>query len=243
MTDTIDLDDLETDDADEPAANHGDWLWREEGTPEDEPETPTPNPSATETSASTSTSGTPGNGGTDTDATDTDATHDGPIPRVPRKNESKPAGVPTDSGGSGAGATVSNAPDDAEPMAAGPHGGGVDDMTMAVTYNAISELADPQLVLVSAREWADWIGIVGDVDAPVITKFQREHGIDADFFNGTGTGPAERLADIGKTSMFYAERLAVVGTPDDEWIAEEAGWEFVPLETAAAEADWDFEEG
>jgi hypothetical protein len=229
MTDKIDLDDIETDDADEPEANHGDWLWREEGDPDDEPEAPTPTASAE-------------SAGTDTGATDMAADEGGPVPRVPRENEDKPAGVPTESGGSGAGATVSNAPDDAEPMAEGPHGGGVDDMTMALTYNAVTELADPQLVVVSAREWADWVGIVGDVSAPVITKFQREHGIDADFFNGTGTGPAERLAGIGKTSMFYAERLAVVGTPDDEWIAEEAGWEFVPLETAAEKADWDIEE-
>lgn len=228
MTDKIDLDEIETDDADEPEANRGDWLWREEGDPDDEPEAPTTAASA--------------GSGTDTDATDMAADEGGPVPRVPRENEDKPAGVPTESGGSGAGATVSNAPDDAEPMAEGPHGGGVDDMTMALTYNAVTELADPQLVVVSAREWADWVGIVGDVSAPVITKFQREHGIDADFFNGTGTGPAERLAGIGKTSMFYAERLAVVGTPDDEWIAEEAGWEFVPLETAAEKADWDIEE-
>jgi hypothetical protein len=234
MTDEIDLDEIETDDADEPEANRGDWLWREDGDPDAEP-TAEPEPTV-EASAES--------GGTDTGATDMAADAGGPVPRVPRDNEDKPAGVPESGGGSGAGAgaTVSGAPDDAEPMAEGPHGGGVDDMTMALTYNAITELADPQLVVVSAREWADWVGIVGDVSAPVITKFQREHGIDADFFNGTGTGPAERLADIGKTSMFYAERLAVVGTPDDEHIAEEAGWEFVPLEKAAEKADWDLEE-
>jgi hypothetical protein len=223
MTDKIDLDDIDTGDADEPEANHGDWVWRDEGDPDAEPEAPTTAASA---------------GG----ETSTDTTDEGPVPRVPRENEDKPAGVPTESGGSGAGATVSNAPDDAEPMAEGPHGGGVDDMTLALTYDAVTELADPQLVVVSAREWADWVGIVGDVGAPVITKFQREHGIDADFFNGTGTGPAERLADIGTTSMFYAERLAVVGTSDDEWIAEEAGWEFVPLEKAAEKSGWDLEE-
>jgi hypothetical protein len=224
MTDKINLDDIETDDADEPEANHGDWLWRGEGSPEEEPDAPTADATA------------------EMGTTDMDADEDGPVPRVPREDEDKPAGVPSESGGSGAGATVSGAPDDAEPMAEGPHGGGVDDMTMALTYNAVTELVEPQLVVVSAREWADWVGIVGDVSAPVITKFQREHGIDADFFNGTGTGPAERLADIGETSMFYAERLAVVGTPEDEWIAEESGWEFVPLETAAEKADWDLEE-
>ncbi|WP_181691295.1 hypothetical protein [Natronomonas sp. LN261] len=225
MTDKIDLDDIDTDDADEPETNHGDWVWRNDGAPDADPEVPMTAAGA--------------GSGTNTDTTG----EEGPVPRVPRENEDKPAGVPTESGGSGAGATVSNAPDDAEPMAEGPHGGGVDDMTLALSYNAVTELADPQLVVVSAREWADWVGIVGDVSAPVITKFQREHGIDADFFNGTGTGPAERLADIGKTSMFYADRLAVVGTSGDEWIAEEAGWEFVPLEKAAEKADWELEEG
>jgi hypothetical protein len=228
MTDKIDLDDIDTDGADEPEANPGDWVWRDDGDPDSDPDAE-PEPPTTAASAGSE---------TETDTAD----ERGPVPRVPRKNEGKPAGVPTESGGSGAGATVSNAPDDAEPMAEGPHGGGIDDMTLALTYDAVTELADPQLVVVSAREWADWVGIVGDVSAPVITKFQREHGIDADFFNGTGTGPAERLADIGETSMFYAERRAVVGTPDDEWIAAEAGWEFVPLESAAEEADWELEE-
>jgi len=122
--------------------------------------------------------------------------------------------------------------------AQGPHGGGADDMTMAISYNAMTQLSEPQLTVAKAREWADWIGIVGEVEAPVINQFQRQHAVDADFFNGTGTGPAERLANIGETSMFYAERMVLVGTPEDGWIAEEAGWEFIPFDTAAAKADW-----
>lgn len=129
-----------------------------------------------------------------------------------------------------------------EAEAKGPHGGGADDMTMAISYNAMTQLSDPQLTVAKAREWADWIGIVGEVKAPVINQFQRENTVDADFFNGTGTGPAERLANIGETSMFYAERMVLVGTPEDEWIAEEAGWEFIPFETAAEKADWQREE-
>ncbi|MFB6236140.1 MAG: hypothetical protein ABEH81_04420 [Halopenitus sp.] len=128
-----------------------------------------------------------------------------------------------------------------EAEAKGPHGGGADDMTMAIAYNAMTQLSDPQLTVAKAREWADWIGIVGEVEAPVINQFQREHAVDADFFNGTGTGPAERLANIGETSMFYADRMVLVGTPADEWIAEEAGWEFIPFETAAEKADWERE--
>jgi len=229
MTERIDLDDIETDGDDESEPDHDAWLRRDDD-------------AGTERTASSA-------AGTDasdaSDATDaTDAGDDDPtdaIPRVPREDEDKPAGVPTDRGGSGAGATVSDAPEDAQPMGGGPHGGGVDEMTLALTYNALSALSDPRLVVASARDWADWIGIVGDVSAPVITRFQREHGVDADFFNGTGDGPVERLAEIDETSMFYAERLAVVGTSDDEWIADEADWEFVPLETAAEKAGWKLE--
>ena len=125
--------------------------------------------------------------------------------------------------------------------AKGPHGGGADDMTMALSFRAMSQLSDPQLTVAKAREWADWVGIVGEVEAPVINKFQREHRVDADFFNGTGTGPAERLANVGETSMFYAKRMVLVGTEADRWIAEEAGWEFVPFGTAAEKAGWDHE--
>lgn len=127
--------------------------------------------------------------------------------------------------------------------ASGPHGGGVDDMTMAFTYGAVTRLADPSLVMADAARWADWVGIVGDVEAPVIHKFQRDNRVDVDFFNGTGTGPGERLAEIGERSMFFAERMVVVGVEgEDEEIARAADWEFVPLSTAAEKADWELAE-
>ncbi|MFD1570665.1 DUF7124 domain-containing protein [Halorubrum laminariae] len=238
MTERIDLDDIETDDDEEPAPDRDSWLrgggpdWIDGDSAD----------SAVGRGRDDGAAGSADTDPADADSGDDAAAADGSadaIPRVPRKNEDKPAGIPTDSGGSGTGATPSDAPDDARPMGGGPHGGGIDEMTLALTYDALTELSDPRLVVVSAREWADWIGIVGDVSAPVITRFQREHGVDADFFNGTGDGPVERLAEVDETSMFYAERLAVVGTDDDEWIAEAAGWEFIPLETAAEKAGWD----
>ncbi|WP_417344208.1 DUF7124 domain-containing protein [Halalkalicoccus salilacus] len=113
-------------------------------------------------------------------------------------------------------------------------------MTMAFTYEAAKRLTDPGFVFAGAA-WADWVGLVGEVDAHVLNKFQRENGIDADFFNGSGTGPAERLAEITEMSMFFAERMVLVGTADEEWIAEEAGWEFVPIGTAAEKAGWELD--
>jgi len=260
MTDQIDLDDLDVqDDAETP--NRGDWFWSGEGDPEDEPD-----PGATGTASvrpggddEAESPGADAGSGTATDA-DTGVDSGGadtasaepsgqPVPHVPRENKDKPVGIPTDSGGAGGAAATdtdpaSNVAEDpaasGEPVeASGPHGGGIDDMTMAVTYDAARQFADPQRVFQEARGWADWVGIVGDVDAFVINKFQRDNGIDADFFSGAGQEPAERLADIDKHSMFYAERMVLVGRPDDEPIAERTGWEFIPLADAAEKADWD----
>ncbi|NHN64870.1 hypothetical protein G9463_16395 [Haloarcula sp. JP-Z28] len=255
MTDEIDLDELDVQD-DEETPNRGDWFWSDEGDPVDEPDT-----GATGTESvrpdSDAEAGSPAAAiNTSPDAA-TDAERNSgetasadpggqPVPHVPRENKDKPVGIPTDSGGAAATDTdpASNVAEDpaageTSVEASGPHGGGIDDMTMAVTYDAARQFADPQLVFREARGWADWVGIVGDVEAFVINKFQRDHGIDADFFSGAGQEPAERLADIDKHSMFYAERMVLVGRPDDEPIAERTGWEFIPLADAAEKADWD----
>ncbi len=50
---------------------------------------------------------------------------------------------------------------------------------MAVTYDAARQFADPQLVFREARRSADWVGIVGDVEAFVITWSIATHRIDA----------------------------------------------------------------
>lgn len=228
MTDSIDLDEITTEtDEPEEEPDNGDWFWRGEGDPD------------AESDASSAGSG-------DVDA-DGDAAADdrtAATPHVPRENRDKPVGIPTESGGAG-GTSARAAADDNEPASAsegasGPHGGGADEMTLAFTYEAAKRFDDPGFVFASAA-WADWIGIVGEVPAHVINNFQRNEGIDADFFNGSGTGPGERLAEITEMSMFFAERMAVVGCDGEEWIAEEAGWEFVPLETAAEKADWKYD--
>ena len=205
-------------------------------------------------SADAGDAGTAASGPADTaDASDSDASGEARVPHVPRESHGSPAGIPKETGGAGAGAGSDSqgteaASNDAggsgaeppESAASGPHGGGVDDMATAFTYEALKRLSKPAAAVRDSKRWSDWIGIVGDVPAHVIGTFQREHGIDADFFNGTGTGPGERLADIDEHSMFYSERMVVVGVAgEEEAIAEEAGWEFVPLSDAAANAGWE----
>jgi hypothetical protein len=271
VTDRIDLDELDVGDEDETSEeeNPGDWFWRDEG-----PSAETGVDQAVEAS---------GEGGADPDrdtgAMPEDGTAEptgesadsdgeltdsgGPIPHVPRENLGKPAGIPVETGGSGAGAGESGGgrggsdatdapagtPKDAETSAghpaesseaSGPHGGGADEMTMSLTYEAAKRLANPRSAVADARQWADWIGIVGDVEAFVLNKFQRDETLDLDFFNGSGTGPGERLREIDRHSMFYAERMVVVGIEgEDEAIAAEADWEFVPLSEAASKAGWE----
>jgi len=258
MTDRIDLDELaETDEEETETGNRGDWLWR--GDEADGAESDAPDEASTagadananepatgpEAEAAGAASGSPSGSGSGPD----DA-----VPHVPRSNRDRPAGVPESSGGAGAGSSPPERSGDGGDGGTaagraerdtlgetGPHGGGVDDMTMALTYRAARRLVDPAAAVADASSWADWIGIVGDVPAHVINKFQREHVIDADFFNGSGTGPGERLAEIGPHSMFYAERMVLVGVPgEDEPVAERADWEFVPLPEAAEGADWAF---
>ncbi|WP_222918724.1 hypothetical protein [Natrinema sp. SYSU A 869] len=265
MTDRIDLDDLETDVDEGNEGAVGDPVWRDDthGDPETELDSP---PMGFGSPSDQDRTGGEVNGGHETEADDSDAAREGssptraPTPHVPKTGDKTPAGIPmrgSDTGGTasettGEPSTRTDSPETPRPMgsrtdsgspaASGPHGGGTDDMTMALTYRAVRRLEHPRRVFGDAGGWADWIGIVGDVPAHVVQKFQREHGIDADFFNGTGTGPGERLAEIDRTSMFHADRMVVVGIAgEDEPVADAADWEFVPLETAAEKAAWELE--
>ena len=260
MTDEIDLDELDvaTDEEADEGPNAGDWFWKGDGDPDDEPDpvpaTPvagTSDPADGEQPGAAESPDDSSGGAADSDGESSakGSSAETRVPHVPRENKDKPVGIPVDQGGAGGTTAAEQTGGGAEPAhpdgddeavaASGPHGGGIDDMTLALTYDAVKRFADPQAVIREAAAWADWIGIVGDVETYVISSFQRTHGVDVDFFSGSGQAPAERLATIDTHSMFYAERMVVVGPPDAEAIADAAGWEFVPLATAAEKAGWE----
>ncbi|WP_336036924.1 DUF7124 domain-containing protein [Halobacterium yunchengense] len=258
MTERIDLDDVDVEPDDEQGGDReGDWLWRDDD--------------AADIDGDPRRSGSGGGGDAGADAGDTAASAESSgdsqgdrVPHVPYESSGSPAGIPKDRGGAGGGAGPADdrprAPesgeDDGESVAgeraagaaeassraSGPHGGGVDDMATAYTYEAVQRLADPRAAFAETNEFSDWVGLVGDVPAHAINKFLRDHGLDADFFNGSGDGPAERLAAVDEHSMFYSDRMVVVGTASEAWIAEEAGWEFVELSEAAEGAGWSLAE-
>lgn len=266
MTEEIDLDELDVVTDDDPDANPGDWFWRDEGDPAEqlpfEPNTPA-GETGTDGQVNAEQTDDPASGAESHEGGET--TRDR-VPHVPRENKDSPVGIPVDGGGAGvqsAGEAAEEPPDHSSETAesdaaagdagegegegggetgdreaSGPHGGDIDEMTMALTYGAMKRLEDPKQVVADANAWADWVGIVGDVPAFVINKFQRENRIDVDFFNGSSQGPAERLADVDDTSMFYAERMVLVGLDDESWMGDPPEWEFVPLSEAAEKADW-----
>lgn len=116
------------------------------------------------------------------------------------------------------------------------------DLTTAFTFEALQKLANPAGVLSAARSWSDWVGMVGEADAPTMNTFLRRRQLGVDFFDGGSGGPEARLSEIATgDSPFREERLVLVGLPGQSWIAEEAGWEFEPLEDAAEQAGWTLE--
>jgi hypothetical protein len=244
MTDRIDLDEYATESEESDGTdttNHGDWFWKGTDDPTIETSTATVETGHDETTTETV---DPTNTDMDTD-TNTDMDTGSTIPRVPRENDDKPIGIPVEQGGAGgssAGEHDEPTTETTTPAASGPHGGGVDDMTLAFTYEAAKRLSEPQHAFVDAGQWADWVGLIGHTEAHVLTTFQRRNHLDLDFFNGTGTGPGERLAEIDEHSMFFAERMVVVGCDNETEMAETAGWEFVPLREAATKADWELDE-
>jgi len=242
MTDSIDLDEITVENEEEPSGNSGDWLWRDDAT--DETAEADAEASGSDSEGAESPPETSSSGGA---APGVPATSDDPV-GVPG-NAGEPLGQDGDAGDAAdqndnAGdAADRNGNADQSTQGAGTaetHGAAEpDDMTMALTYKAAHYFTDPEFVFSDARGWADWIGIVGEVSTPVIRKFQRDNRVELDFFGGSEAGPESRLKEIDRESMFFAERMVLVGTDADEWIAEAAGWEFVPVETAAEKADWE----
>ncbi len=242
----------------------GDWLWSDTDNDTDTPgsDTGTSHPrGTTETSqrpsdvtgadhrhSNDSSDVGSGKGSSDTESTEimegssasnTRSDADRPRPHVPhshdrRTQESDPSGVKEKSGTQGQSSRV--APRSEQDLI-----NTRDDMTMALTLSAVRRLDNPGGAVRDATEWTDWIGLVGDVSVGRLTRYCDETAIDPDFINATGTDPAERLSGIESGSMFHAERLVVVGTPDERSLATDVGWEFVPITEAASKAGWGLE--
>ena len=110
------------------------------------------------------------------------------------------------------------------------------DMTLAFELSALEALAYPERVFEDARTWSRYVGVVSEEPTYVVTNFTRKNRIRQDFFSGP-RGKAESLESVKQ--QFATERQVFIGTTDeDEQLAEEVDWEYLPVEDAAEAADW-----
>jgi hypothetical protein len=116
------------------------------------------------------------------------------------------------------------------------NGGGSADMTLAFELDALRMLDEPSGVFDDARGWSQYVGVVSEKPTYVVTNFTRKKRIRQDFFSGP-RGKAESLENV--KGQFETDRHVFVGTDaEDEAIAEESGWEYLPVESAAEAAGW-----
>ena len=114
---------------------------------------------------------------------------------------------------------------------------GGSDMTLAFELEALKRLASPELVFDDARGWSTYVGVVSEKPTYVVTNFTRKNRIRQDFFSGP-RGKAESLESV--KDQFDTDRHVFVGAgEDDEALAEELGWEYLPVEDAAEAAEWE----
>lgn len=110
-------------------------------------------------------------------------------------------------------------------------------MSLAFDLAALQALAEPDRVFTDARQWTEYVGVVSEKPTYVVTNFTRKHRIRQDFFSGP-RGREESLESV--KDQFDTERHVLVGTgEEDRELAEQVGWEYLPVEDAAEAAGWE----
>lgn len=113
-------------------------------------------------------------------------------------------------------------------------------MTLMLSISAIQRLADPGAAIGDARRWSEQVGVVGDGNESVedVEAFVDDLDADPDFVAGPASGS---LASIRQ--RVHSERHVLVGTSErHRSIASALGWEYKPVEEAAADAAWELED-
>lgn len=116
-----------------------------------------------------------------------------------------------------------------------PHGEPEDEMTLAFVLTALDEFADPRAVFADARHWSRYVGVVGD-DPRAVSAYVDRWGLRQDYELGT----LETYAVLSKLKWEAdTDRYVLVGASEqDRSLAEYVGWEYVPVEEAAEQANW-----
>ncbi len=110
------------------------------------------------------------------------------------------------------------------------------EMTLAFDLSALQALAEPGTAFADARQFTRYVGVVGTVPTHELRAYTRKRRIREDFFSG----PDDRQETLeGVRKNFESDRYVMIGTDeDDRGVASAAGWEYLPVEEAAAAAGW-----
>lgn len=115
-------------------------------------------------------------------------------------------------------------------------GSGGESMTLLMTVTAVSQLADPGAAIDDARRWSDRVGVVGDGAESIddVEAYVDDVDADPDFVAGPSSGSFASLRQ-----RVHTDRHVVVGTKEDQrGIAAALGWEYLSVEEAAENAEW-----
>lgn len=108
-------------------------------------------------------------------------------------------------------------------------------LTLAIEHSAIKAFAQPATVVEEARQWSQFVGIVGE-DPEAVESTVGQYGLHQDF----------RLDVMDTQSVLSrlkweadTDRYVYIGTDDQaRALAEYVNWEFLTVQEAAEAADW-----
>lgn len=110
------------------------------------------------------------------------------------------------------------------------------DLTLAISLQALEELAQPNQALEDAAKWTSHVGIVSSEPSYIERRRVREAGYHQDFLSGPRS-IGEALSSL--RNHFQTERYVFVGTDEtSETVKRVPDWTYQSVTDAARAADW-----
>ena len=110
------------------------------------------------------------------------------------------------------------------------------EMTLVIGFDALRRLAEPAAAVEDASRWTVEVGVAAD-GHDELRAFLDHEGVEPGFVSGERGLIGELVA---VRQRIPTDRHVFVGTtPEARATAEAVGWEYLDIEEAATEAEWD----
>jgi hypothetical protein len=111
-----------------------------------------------------------------------------------------------------------------------------EEMTLVIGFDALRRLSEPAAAVEDASRWTMEVGVAAD-DYDELRAFLDRKSVEPGFVSGE-RGLIGGLVAVRQ--RITTDRHVFVGTTDEaRATAEAVGWEYLDVEEAAAEAEWD----